>query len=143
MADLEFERRMNPWLFDSSGNLTAEAKQQFPDLAGANAAPVSLAGGQTLKADPPLLQKAAQNAHALQAAVKTELTQPAQHVAAAAAALSGWETGGRLTTAWSIWSDQANNLSLEVGRLAGNLDTTARNYAQTEAAIHAQFAPQQ
>ncbi|MER7579040.1 hypothetical protein [Kitasatospora sp. NPDC097691] len=37
MTDLDFERRVNPWLFDSSGNLTEAAKKQFPDLAAAAA----------------------------------------------------------------------------------------------------------
>ncbi|MFJ8434806.1 hypothetical protein ACIQ9P_26245 [Kitasatospora sp. NPDC094019] len=105
---------------------------------------MSLTGGQTLKADPPLLSKAAQNAHALQAAVESELAGPAEQMAAAATALTGRTLGGRLQTTWSIWSDQANNLQLEIGRLSADLDTTAKNYAQAEAAVQAQFArPQQ
>jgi hypothetical protein len=33
VADLNFERLINPWLFDSPGNLTDEAGQRHPDLA--------------------------------------------------------------------------------------------------------------
>ncbi|MFJ9840158.1 hypothetical protein ACIRYZ_06750 [Kitasatospora sp. NPDC101155] len=76
MTDLDFERRVNPWLFDSSGNLTEAAKKQFPDLAAAAAGaqpqgwspePVTGAsgGGPTVKVSPEALRRAATNADTL------------------------------------------------------------------------------
>ncbi|MFJ7243581.1 hypothetical protein ACIQWA_02925 [Kitasatospora sp. NPDC098652] len=138
MTDLEFERRMNPWLFDDRGNLTEAAKKQFPDLVGANNAPVTL-GGRTVKANPGMLQQAAQNAFALRDAVKTELSQPGEHVNAAAASLKGWSLGAGLTGLWMTWSTQAESLRGTVEDIGNKLQGTGQAYAQTEADIHAGF----
>ncbi|MEK2491001.1 hypothetical protein WN990_15715 [Kitasatospora purpeofusca] len=148
MADLEFERRMNPWLFDSSGNLTEEAKKQFPDLAAAAAgapAPVTLpptGGGPSVKANPGMIRQAGTNAAALRESVRTECGQPAEHVTGAVAALAGWNLSTALSTAWSVWSGQAQTLGEAVGTIGKNLHTTAQNYDSTETAIHSQFAKQ-
>ncbi|MDH6709818.1 hypothetical protein P3T27_006567 [Kitasatospora sp. MAA19] len=145
MTDLEFERRMNPWLFDGNGNLTEEAKKQFPDLAGANAAPVSLGatgGGQTVKANPGVIQQATQHAFALRDAVKTECGKPGEHVNAAAGALKGWAVGGALTAFWGTWTNQADGLQSTVGDIGTNLQATAQGYTKTEADIHAGFTQQ-
>ncbi|MBV2153140.1 hypothetical protein [Kitasatospora sp. SUK 42] len=142
MADLDFERRMNPWLFDDKGNLTEAAKKQFPDLAGGNAAPVSLnpaGGGKTVTVNTAVLQQAAQNAFALRDSVKTECTQPGEHVNAAAGTLKGWALGGALTATWGTWSNQAGGLQTTVGDIGTSLQTTARNYSKTESDIHANF----
>ncbi|WP_416874038.1 hypothetical protein [Kitasatospora sp. SC0581] len=142
MTDLEFERRMNPWLFDDKGNLTEAAKKQFPDLAGANAAPVSLApagGGKTIAVNAGALQQAAQNAFALRDSVKTECDQPGEHVNAAAASLKGWNLGGTLTGTWSTWSNQSASLQSTVGEVGTNLQTTARSYSRTDSDIQANF----
>ncbi|MET8704138.1 hypothetical protein ABZW10_35595 [Kitasatospora sp. NPDC004723] len=146
MADLEFERRMNPWLFDSSGNLTAEAKKQFPDLAAAAAGappPVTLppaAGGPSVRANPGMIRQAGTNATALRESVRTECAQPAGHVTGAVAALMGWNLSTALNTAWSVWSGQAHTLGEAVGTIGKNLHATAQNYDNTESAIHSQFA---
>ncbi|GAA3015391.1 hypothetical protein [Kitasatospora sp. NPDC006786] len=142
MTDLEFERRMNPWLFDDKGNLTEEAKKQFPDLAGANAAPVSLspaAGGKTVAVNPGVLQQAAQNAFALRDAVKTECDQPGEHVNAAAGSLKGWNLGGALTATWGTWTSQSGGLQTTVGDIGTNLQTTAQSYTRTDTDIQAHF----
>ncbi|MEV7023393.1 WXG100 family type VII secretion target [Kitasatospora sp. NPDC093558] len=142
MADLEFERRMNPWLFDDKGNLTEEAKKQFPDLTGSNNAPVALgapSGAQTVKANPAAIQQAAQNAFALRDSVKTECDQPGEHVAAAATALSGWATSAALTGSWTTWSTQVDGLRNTISDIGDRLHATADNYANTEAAIHARM----
>ncbi|WP_157881951.1 hypothetical protein [Streptomyces rubellomurinus] len=143
MTDLDFERRMNPWLFDDKGNLTEEAKKQFPDLAGANDAPVSLTpaggGGKAVTVNTGVLQQAAQNAFALRDAVKTECGQPAEHVGAAGTALAGWSLGTVLPAAWSTWSNQADALKTAVGDIGTNLQTTAQSYVKTEGDVHASF----
>ncbi|MEU3573960.1 type VII secretion target [Kitasatospora sp. NPDC036755] len=142
MTDLEFERRMNPWLFDDKGNLTEEAKKQFPDLAGANAAPVSLSpagGGKTVAVNPGVLQQAAQNALALRDAVKTECDQPGEHVNAAAGSLKGWNLGGALTAAWGTWTSQSTALQSTVGDIGTNLRTTAQSYSRADSDIQAGF----
>ncbi|MFE4519208.1 WXG100 family type VII secretion target [Kitasatospora sp. NPDC056783] len=145
MTDLEFERRMNPWLFDDKGNLTEAAKKQFPDLAGANAAPVSLgpvgpaAGGQTIAVNAGVLQQAAQNAFALRDAVKTECDQPGEHVNAAAGSLKGWNLGGALTGTWTNWTGQSGSLQTTVGDIGTNLRTTAQSYSKTDSDIQATF----
>ncbi|MFD9687162.1 hypothetical protein ACFWXO_15555 [Kitasatospora sp. NPDC059088] len=146
MTDLEFERRMNPWLFDDKGNLTEEAKKQFPDLAGGNAAPVSLnpaGGGAAVTVNTGVLHQAAQNAFALRDSVKSECTQPGDHVTAAAGALKGWSLGGALTGSWGTWSSQADSLKGAVGDIGTNLQTTAQTYDKTESDIHASFAKPQ
>ncbi|MFE6054714.1 WXG100 family type VII secretion target [Kitasatospora sp. NPDC056446] len=143
MTDLEFERRMNPWLFDGNGNLTEAAKKQFPDLAGANNAPVSLdtpGGGKTVAVNPGVLQQAAQNAFALRDAVKTECAQPGDHISAAAGALKGWALGTVLPAFWTTWTSQADGLRSTVGDIGTNLQTTAQGYAKTETDIQAGFA---
>lgn len=148
MADLEFERRMNPWLFDSSGNLTADAKKQFPDLAAAAAgttAPVTVpagGGGQTVTANPGLLRTAGNNATALQGSVRTECGRPWEHVNSAVASLMGFSLCAGLNNAWSVWQDQTHALEQAIGTISRNLQTTAQNYEATEASIHSQFAQQ-
>ncbi|WP_159425106.1 hypothetical protein [Streptomyces sp. TLI_053] len=148
MADLEFERRMNPWLFDSSGNLTEEAKKQFPDLAAtATGAPPPITfqpggGGPSVKANPGMIRQAGTNATALRESVRTECGQPAGHVTGAIAALAGWSLSTALSTAWSVWSGQSHTLGEAVGTIGKNLHTTAQNYESTETAIHSQFAQQ-
>ncbi|MEV7770150.1 hypothetical protein [Kitasatospora sp. NPDC086791] len=139
MADLEFERRMNPWLFDANGNLTAAAKKQFPDLVGANDAPVSLGSGQTVKANPAMLQQAAQNAFALRDSVKTELSQPGDHVNAAAGALKGWSLGTGLTGLWMMWSAQAEGLRSSVDDIGKRLQSTSQSYSKAESDIGTGF----
>lgn len=134
---------MNPWLFDDKGNLTEEAKKQFPDLAGANAAPVSLnnpaGSGKTVTVNTGVLQQAAQNAFALRDSVKSECDQPGEHVAAAAGALKGWALGTVLPASWGTWSSQADALKGTVGDIGTNLQTTAQAYIKTESDIHASF----
>ncbi|MFB6887767.1 WXG100 family type VII secretion target [Kitasatospora sp. NPDC056327] len=149
MADLEFERRMNPWLFDSSGNLTEEAKKQFPDLAaaatGAPPPPVSFrpgGGGPSVKADPGMIRQAGTNAAALRESVRRECEGPSEHVLGTVSALPGWNLSTALSTAWSVWSGQARTLGETVGTIGRNLHTTAQNYENTETAIHSQFATQ-
>ncbi|MFD4657008.1 hypothetical protein ACFWP2_15440 [Kitasatospora sp. NPDC058444] len=141
MTDLEFERRMNPWLFDDKGNLTEEAKKQFPDLAGGNAAPVSLgpAGGKTIAVNAGVLQQAAQNAFALRDSVKTECDQPGEHINAAAGSLKGWNLGGALTATWGTWTSQSSGLQSTVGDIGTNLQATAKSYSKTDSDIQANF----
>ncbi|GAB2727459.1 WXG100 family type VII secretion target [Kitasatospora kifunensis] len=139
MADLEFERRMNPWLFDSSGSLTDQAKQQFPDLAEP-LAPVALTGGGgTLSVQPAVLTQVAQQASVLQETVKSECDQPWQNVTGAVGALTGWDTSGALNTAWSVWSQQVQALSDAMGRIAQNLKTNADSYLNHEQANQRRF----
>ncbi|WP_406208140.1 hypothetical protein OH807_36240 [Kitasatospora sp. NBC_01560] len=146
MADLEFERRMNPWLFDSSGNLTADAKKQFPDLAAAAAGPVApvtvpaAGGGQTVTTNPAMLRTASNNAAALQGSVRTECGQPWEHVNSAVSSLMGLNLCAGLNNAWSVWQSQTHALEQAIGNISQNLQTTAQNYEATEASIHSQFA---
>ncbi|MFC5886611.1 hypothetical protein RMN57_05820 [Kitasatospora sp. CM 4170] len=146
MADLEFERRMNPWLFDSSGNLTEQAKKQFPDLAAAaagNTAPVTLppaGGGQSVKANPGIIRQAGNNAAVLRETLRTECGRPWEHVNSAVASLMGLELCAGLNNAWSVWSGQTQTLGEALGTIGKNLQATAKNYEANEAAIHSQFA---
>ncbi|MFE0460873.1 hypothetical protein ACFW1A_16645 [Kitasatospora sp. NPDC058965] len=138
MSDpLEFERRMNPWLFDSAGNLTDQAKQQFPDLAAAAAhAPAPgwspATGGTVVSVDPAALQQAGQNAQALQAALRAECGGPEASLGQAVSSLNGWASSAAISAAWQTWSLQAQALSSTLDQLITKLETTARTYAQGE-----------
>ncbi|TQF03708.1 hypothetical protein E6W39_17565 [Kitasatospora acidiphila] len=138
MSDpLDFERRMNPWLFDSSGNLTDQAKKQFPDLAAAatqTAAPswAPTTGGTSVSVTPAALQQAGQNAAALATSVGTECTKPGQHVPTAVSALNGWSSSGAINTAWNTWDQQTQALCDLIDQLTTNLQTNGTNYTNDE-----------
>jgi uncharacterized protein YukE len=144
MVDLDFERKMNPWLFDSNGNLTDQAKKQFPDLADtptpvnfpvAPAAPAG-GGGGALTVQPAALHQASAAATALQGTVHTECTQPWTNVGTAVGSLNGWATGGALSTAWTVWAQQVQSLSDRLGTVSSNLAANATNYTTTDANNH-------
>ncbi|MFJ9774799.1 hypothetical protein ACIRVF_26740 [Kitasatospora sp. NPDC101157] len=89
MVDLDFERRMNPWLFDSSGNLTDAAKKQFPDLAAAasgTAAPAYTpsvpSGAPAVTVSVEALTRAATNVDTLKTKFAQACKQPSAHVSA-------------------------------------------------------------
>ncbi|GAA1250264.1 hypothetical protein GCM10009665_46200 [Kitasatospora nipponensis] len=132
MTDLEFERAMNPWLFDASGNLTEQAKQQFPDLAAAPAPVALVGGGAVLSVQPAVLAQVAGQAGALEQTVTTECGRPWQNVTAAVTALIGWDTSTALNTAWSVWSQQARSLGGAMARIGQNLKANADGYANGE-----------
>jgi uncharacterized protein YukE len=138
MSDpLDFERRMNPWLFDSSGNLTDQAKTQFPDLAAlATHAPTPgwapTTGGATVLVTPAALQQASQNATALDASMRAECGKPELNATAAVTALTGWSSSPAINTAWNTWKLQTQALSSLIGRLTTNLQANATSYTGTE-----------
>jgi hypothetical protein len=74
MTDLDFERKVNPWLFDANGKLTDAAKKEHPDLAAAesgtaepNWAPTQAhpTPGTVVKVHPDALRKASGNVSTL------------------------------------------------------------------------------
>lgn len=139
MVDLDFERRMNPWLFDSSGNLTEAAKKQFPDLAAAAsgvAAPAYVpnapVGGPTVAVSPEALTRAATNVEALKTKFGEACKKPSAHTSAAANLPSSWALKAAVTTADSVWTDQVKALEGAIGQLAEVLRTNAGNYARAE-----------
>ncbi|MGF1430313.1 hypothetical protein [Kitasatospora sp. LaBMicrA B282] len=139
MADLDFERRMNPWLFDSSGNLTDQAKQQFPDLASAPGPVAFTGGGSGLSVQPAALSHAGQQALGLQPTVKAECDEPALNVTAAVGALTGWSTSGALNTAWSVWTQQVQALVDDLAKIGQNLQVNAANYTNIEYHVQRSF----
>ncbi|MDH6133128.1 hypothetical protein P3T37_002522 [Kitasatospora sp. MAA4] len=140
MTDLDFERRMNPWLFDGSGNLTAQARTQFPDLASDPAPIAFAASGGVLSVQPAVLVQASQKALDLQGRVRTECDQPELNATAAVTALTGWDTSAALNTAWSVWSQQVQNLAGAVGQIGQNLQGNATNYTNGEQRNQRRFA---
>ncbi|MFD0275868.1 WXG100 family type VII secretion target [Kitasatospora sp. NPDC127111] len=144
MVDLDFERRMNPWLFDSSGNLTEAAKKQFPDLATvASGAPAPSwtpatpgtpgPAGPTLTVSPDALRKAANNAATLQTKFTQACRKPFERLHEATEDLPrGWALVGALWTADEVWMAQVNALDAALGRVSEFLGTNADSYARAE-----------
>ncbi|MFE9422771.1 WXG100 family type VII secretion target [Kitasatospora sp. NPDC006697] len=139
MVDLDFERRMNPWLFDDSGNLTDQARKQFPDLAQ-DALPVNFVASGSLSVHPPTLVQASQQAFTLQARVSSECDQPGGDVPGAAGALNGWATGPAITAAWDVWKQQVQSLADALGRIGQNLQANANGYVQADQHNQRRFA---
>ncbi|MFD7905635.1 WXG100 family type VII secretion target [Kitasatospora sp. NPDC059722] len=145
MVDLDFERRMNPWLFDSSGKLTDAAKKQFPDLAavesGAPApvytpsAPAPGTSAPTVAVSPEALRRAATNSDTLKTKFGQACKQPTTHASAASAQLpTNWALRAAITSAAGVWTDQVRTLEDAIGNVAGNLRLNADRYAQTDQA---------
>ncbi|MFF9640057.1 WXG100 family type VII secretion target [Kitasatospora aureofaciens] len=139
MVDLDFERRMNPWLFDSSGNLTDAAKKQFPDLAAAASgtaapayAPSVPSGAPTVTVSVEALTRAANNVDTLKTKFAQACKQPSGHVSAVDNLPSGWALRTAVAAANSVWTDQVKALEGAIGQLAEALRTNAGNYARAE-----------
>ncbi|MGF1425104.1 WXG100 family type VII secretion target [Kitasatospora sp. LaBMicrA B282] len=154
MVDLDFERKVNPWLFDSSGNLTEQAKKQFPDLAG-DTSPVTIGstatggtgggsggGGTTVTVSTGALNTAGQNATTLRGTLHTECDKPWTNVGTAVGALQGWQSSMALYNAWATWESQVQALAARLDAVAQNLHTTAQNYDTTEGANRGRFGGQ-
>ncbi|MFJ3792436.1 WXG100 family type VII secretion target [Kitasatospora sp. NPDC090091] len=144
MVDMDFERRMNPWLFDSSGNLTEAAKKQFPDLAAAaSGAPapgwVPVASGTpgpsgvTVKVSPDALRRAATNTGTLQTKFSQACGKPFDRLHEMTQDMpQGWAVVGALSTARDVWDAQVKSLGELLGRVGENLTATADSYARAE-----------
>ncbi|MBO1416932.1 WXG100 family type VII secretion target [Streptomyces sp. FH025] len=139
MVDLDFERRMNPWLFDSAGNLTEAAKKQFPDLAAAASgtaapayAPSAQSAGPTVTVSVEALTRAATNVDTLKTKFAQACKQPSAHTSAAEGLPAGWALRAAIATANSVWTDQVKALEGAIGQLAEALRTNAGNYARAE-----------
>jgi uncharacterized protein YukE len=138
MVDLDFERRMNPWLFDSSGNLTDAAKKQFPDLVAAASGsqePGWAPNGPStvVSVNPDALVAAGRAASSLQASVTSECRQPLADFFGARGDLSNhWQLFGALDSAWGTWDAQVKGLVDALGAIAQNLQDNAHNYANGE-----------
>ncbi|AUY52303.1 hypothetical protein [Streptomyces sp. CB01881] len=150
MVDLDFERRINPWLFDSSGNLTEAAKKQFPDLASAASGapapgwtptvqatpgPAGAAGasGAVVKVSPDALRRAAGNVGTLQTKFSQACKKPFDRVNEATEDLPrSWALVGALGTARDVWNAQVQSLTDTFGRIGENLGANAESYARAE-----------
>ncbi|MER7772901.1 hypothetical protein [Kitasatospora sp. NPDC096140] len=144
MTDLDFERRVNPWLFDSSGNLTEDAKKQFPDLAAAASGaaapgwtppPASTAppSGPTVKVSPEALRKAGASAGTLH----TEFDQATKDVwKDLQGSLQGmsrdWAVVGAVQAAHEMWQAQAQTTSQAIADISAGLTSNADQYARAE-----------
>ncbi|WP_158835843.1 WXG100 family type VII secretion target [Streptomyces sp. NRRL S-350] len=146
MSDLDFERRVNPWLFDSSGNLTEAAKKQFPDLAATAAGaqppgwspePVTGAsgGGPAVKVSPEALRRASTNAATLHTKFDQACQWDSMDVQYATADMSAsWKTAQALHAANEIWTAQVKATSAMIADVATALAGNADQYARAEQA---------
>jgi uncharacterized protein YukE len=133
MANGDLERALNPWMFDSSGNLTAAARQQFPDLNGTPAAVTTGSGGSgTVQMDTAVLKSAGGNANTLATRVTTELGAPQLDITDAVGSLIGLDSSGALNTAWSVWQQQYQNLSTTLSSIGQNLIDNATTTSETD-----------
>ncbi|MFF2078812.1 WXG100 family type VII secretion target [Kitasatospora sp. NPDC058162] len=143
MTDLDFERKVNPWLFDKSGNLTEDAKKQFPDLAAAAAGaaapgwtpPHVSAAGATVRVSPDALRKASGNASTLHTNFDKACKDVWKDQPGATQGMSkSWKIVGALATAQEVWAAQAQATGGLLGRISSVLSSNADEYAQTDQA---------
>ncbi|WP_157882128.1 hypothetical protein [Streptomyces rubellomurinus] len=144
MTDLDFERKVNPWLFDSSGNLTEAAKKQFPDLAAAAAGaqpqgwspePVTGAGGgRTVKVSPEALRRAGTNAGTLHTKFDKACGDAWKDIVADTQDMdrSAWKIVQAVWDAFDVWSGQCKTTSGMIAEVAGALSSNAEQYARAE-----------
>lgn len=142
MANLDFERVLNPWLFDKSGNLTAEAKKRFPDLASTPApigtgATECMVAGAALLVNPPALKAAGDNANHLGNKMVADCQTPiGDDLYTAASAMSGWALGLAISSAHNVWENQFLSLGSSLIAIGSQLHDTATSYTGTENANH-------
>ncbi|WP_395296694.1 WXG100 family type VII secretion target [Kitasatospora hibisci] len=144
MVDLDVERQMNPWLFDSSGNLTEAARKQFPDLAAAvsgapapgwaPAAPGTPGPvGVTVKVSPEALRRAAGNVGTLREKFSQACGKPFDRLYETTQDVpQDWAVVGALNTAREVWDAQVKSLGELLGRVGENLTATADSHARAE-----------
>ncbi|WP_146259078.1 hypothetical protein [Streptomyces tateyamensis] len=142
MADSDLNHQLDPWMFDKSGNLTPQARQQHPDLAGTPAAigtgGSGSGGGQPLVVTPAALHTAGQNALQLGNRMVADCQIPAGNsMFAAATAMSGWAVGGAITTAHQTWEMQFLTLGGNLITIGQNMQDSAAGYTRTDNANHA------
>ncbi|MGF1430396.1 hypothetical protein [Kitasatospora sp. LaBMicrA B282] len=141
MGDQGINHVLDPWMYDSSGNLTAQAKQQFPDLAGtpgaittggSATAPAGATGTQ-LVVHPDALRTAGQNAGQLGSKMTADCQNPAGNdMFTAATAMTGWAIGGAITTAHQTWESQFLTLGGSLINIGQALQDSANGYSTTE-----------
>ncbi|MFI9360809.1 WXG100 family type VII secretion target [Kitasatospora sp. NPDC053057] len=146
MTDLDFERRVNPWLFDSSGNLTEAAKKQFPDLAAAAAgaqppgwSPEPVVGasgsGPTVKVSPEALRRAATNAETLHTKFDKACQDIWRNNLHPTEDVSGdWAIVKAIEGMGQIWGGQVSATSQMMGNISTALASNADQYARAEQA---------
>jgi hypothetical protein len=138
MGNLDLNQTLDPWMFDGSGNLTADAQKQFPDLAGTPSA-ITTGGGATTPAGQPLvvhpdaLRTAGQNAGQLGTKMTADCQNPAGNdMFTAASAMAGWEIAGAITNAHQTWESQFLTLGGNLINIGQNLQDSANGYSGTE-----------
>ncbi|MET8625584.1 hypothetical protein ABZW30_17865 [Kitasatospora sp. NPDC004669] len=144
MTDLDFERRVNPWLFDKSGNLTEAAKKQFPDLAAAASGaaapgwtppPVATAGpgGPTVKVSPEALRKAGTNAGTLHTDFDKATKDVWKDLQGSLQGMSkDWAIVGAVQAAHEMWEAQAQTTSQAIADISTGLTSNADQYARAD-----------
>ncbi|MFJ8476258.1 WXG100 family type VII secretion target [Kitasatospora sp. NPDC094011] len=149
MTDLDFERKVNPWLFDSSGNLTEAAKKQFPDLAAAAAGavapgwappPVATAtpGGPSVSVSPDALRKAGTNAGTLHTDFDKATKDVWKDLQNSLQGMSkDWAIVGAVQAAHELWQAQAQAqaTSQTLADISTGLTGNADQYARAEQTI--------
>ncbi|WP_031078118.1 WXG100 family type VII secretion target [Streptomyces sp. NRRL WC-3742] len=149
MTDLDFERKVNPWLFDGSGKLTAAAKKEHPDLAAAEAGTAEPGWvptqahptpGATVKVSPAALRKASGNANTLH----TEFDKACKDVwkdqpGATQGMSKDWRIVGALATAQGVWAAQAQATGGMLGQVSSAMTTCADQYEQIDRANAGNF----
>ncbi|MFJ9691759.1 WXG100 family type VII secretion target [Kitasatospora sp. NPDC101183] len=143
MTDLDFERKVNPWLFDANGKLTDAAKKEHPDLAAAEsgtAAPGwtppsthTTGGGGTVKVSPDALRKASGNATTLNTAFGKACKDAWKDQPSATQGMAkDWKVVGALATAQEVWAAQAQATGGLLGRISNALSVNAEQYARAD-----------
>ncbi|MFJ4189028.1 WXG100 family type VII secretion target [Kitasatospora sp. NPDC089509] len=144
MTDLDFERKVNPWLFDKSGNLTEDAKKRFPDLAAAASGaaapgwappPVAAAapGQSTVRVSPDALRKAGTNAGTLHTDFDKATKDVWKDLQSSLQGMSkDWAIVGAVQAAHELWQAQAQATSQAIADISTGLTSNADQYERAD-----------
>lgn len=92
-----------------------------------------------VQVDPAVLEAMARVAGDLQAAVRTDVTDVEPETAAAARALTGWQTGRAIEALMWWWRDDLTRLSGRLGVISDGLMLCARDYRYSDQASAQNF----
>ncbi|MFI9363164.1 hypothetical protein ACIG5E_19225 [Kitasatospora sp. NPDC053057] len=142
-----FDRMMNPWAYDTDGNLTAQARAQEQARGGAPAATrLNSAdgpggpGGTGFTADTDALNTAASNSDQIHGRLTSDGRGADEATTKVGTALANWATGKAATTAAGNWDQCIDALAKSIGETAQLLRTSATNYQQHETSVRRDLA---
>ncbi|MFJ3787998.1 hypothetical protein [Kitasatospora sp. NPDC090091] len=131
----EFDRMMNPWAYDASGNLTTKAQAQETARTRLNSSNAPGDGGGTVTVDHAALDGAANASDQIHGRVGGDGLAADDETSTVATSLSNWSTGKAAGDTRSTWDQQIAALNTTIGEITQALRQTAANYRNNETAV--------